>query len=88
MGGGLQKFQMDSMEWWMESMEWGMDSMWNPPGIHGIHVEFHVESMESMLAETTANSWFHGHHGFHMECRYIHHGFHGQVHMDSMEWSI
>ena len=30
MGGGLQKFQMDSMEWWMESMEWGMDSMWNP----------------------------------------------------------
>ena len=27
MGGGLQKFQVDSMEWGMDSMEWGMDSM-------------------------------------------------------------
>ena len=27
MGGGLQKFQVDSMEWWMDSMEWWMDSM-------------------------------------------------------------
>jgi hypothetical protein len=27
----------------------------------------HVESMESMLAEASANLLFHGHHGFHME---------------------
>ncbi|KIJ90014.1 hypothetical protein K443DRAFT_117222, partial [Laccaria amethystina LaAM-08-1] len=27
----------------------------------------HVESMESMLAEASANLLFHGHHGFHVE---------------------
>jgi len=45
----------------------------------------HMESMESMLAEASANLLFHGHHGFHMEWGHIHLGFHGQVHMDSME---
>ena len=32
----------------------------NPYGIH-------VESMESIMAESSANLLFHGHHGFHME---------------------
>ena len=86
-----------------------MESMWNPwnpspipCGIHGIHHQFHVESMEWMLAGTTANSLFHGHHGFHVEWSWNAHGmvnsiwnpllfhldstgFHGLVHMDSME---
>ena len=34
-----------------------------------------------MLAETPANFLFHGHHGFHMDST----GFHGTVHIDSME---
>ena len=45
---------------------------------------FHMESMEGMLAETPANFLFYGHHGFHMECRHIHLGFHGTVYMDSI----
>ena len=28
---------------------------------------FHMESMESLLAEASANLLFHGHHGFHVE---------------------
>ena len=39
----------------------------------------HLESMESMLAETTANSLFHGHHGFHVEW-----SWNGQFHMESI----
>jgi len=39
----------------------------NPYGIHGIHQVFHVETMESLLAEASANLLFHGHHGFHVE---------------------
>ena len=42
-------------------------SMWNPCGIHGIHLEFHVESMESTLAGASAVFLFHSHHGFHVE---------------------
>ena len=49
-------------------------SVWNPCGIHGIHQEFHMESMEWMLAETPANFLFHGHHGFHMEWGWNGHG--------------
>ena len=49
-------------------------SIWNPCGIHGIHQEFHMESMEWMLAETPANFLFHGHHGFHMEWGWNGHG--------------
>ena len=44
MGGGLQKFQMDSMEWWMESMEWGMDSIILVDGFHGMGEGFHTFS--------------------------------------------
>ena len=32
-----------------------------------MHHQFYVESIESMLAETTANLGFHGNHGFHVE---------------------
>ena len=49
-------------------------SVWNPYGIHGIHQEFHMESMEWMLAETPANFLFHGHHGFQMEWGWNGHG--------------
>ena len=35
MGGGLQKFQVDSMEWGMDSMEWG-------DGFHGMGDGFHT----------------------------------------------
>ena len=34
-GDGLQKFQVDSMEWWMDSMEWG-------DGFHGMGDGFHT----------------------------------------------
>jgi len=34
---------------------------------YGFHQVFHVESMESLLAEASANLLFHGHHGFHVE---------------------
>ena len=33
-GDGLQKFQMDSMEWCMDSIEWWMDSMVFSHGFH------------------------------------------------------
>ena len=33
----------------------------------GIHLEFHVESMESTLAGASAVFLFHSHHGFHVE---------------------
>ena len=39
-----------------------------------IHLDFHLECMESMLAETTANSLFHGHHGFPVEWSWNGHG--------------
>ena len=39
MGGGLQKFQMDSMEW-------GMDSIILVDGFHGMGDGFHTFSME------------------------------------------
>ena len=48
-----------------------MDSMWND---HGMVNSIWNPSLFHM--DST---------GFHMECRHIHHGFHGQVHMDSME---
>ena len=34
MGGGLQKFQVDCMEWGMDCMEWGMDSILFVDGFH------------------------------------------------------
>jgi len=34
----------------------------------------HVESMESIMAESSANLLFHGHHGFHMEGSWNGHG--------------
>ena len=51
-----------------------MESIWNPYGIHGIHQEFHMESMEWMLAETPANFFFHGQHGIHVEWWWNGHG--------------
>ena len=42
MGGGLQKFQVDSMEWWMDSMEWLMDSILLVDGFHGMVDGFHT----------------------------------------------
>ena len=48
-----------------------MDSMWNEDGmVHSTWIP-HGFHMDST--------------GFHMECRHIHYGFHGTVHMDCME---
>ena len=48
-----------------------MDSMWNDHGM--------VNSIWNPLLFHPDST------GFHMEFRHIHHGFHGQVHMDSMD---
>ena len=79
----------------MESM-W---NPWNPSaipsGIHGMnvgwdHSQFIVPWTSwipyGMIMEWSWNGQFHmDSTAFHMEFRHIHHGIHGQVHMDSME---
>ena len=42
MGGGLQKFQVDSMEWGMDSMEWGDGFHGMGDGFHGMGDGFHT----------------------------------------------
>ena len=51
-----------------------MESMWNDHGMVNSIWNSSLFPMDST--------------GFHMESKHIHHGFHGKVHMDSMEWSI
>ena len=59
---------LNQRQWvWQRSLPSPGYSIWNPCGIHGIHQEFHMDSMEWMLAESPANFSFHGHHGFHVE---------------------
>ena len=41
MGGGFQKFQVESMEWGMDSMNWGMDSILFLNGFHEMGDGFH-----------------------------------------------
>ena len=56
--------------------------------------EIHVESMEWMLAGTTANSLFHGHHGLHVEWSWNGHGMVHSIwnpslfHMDSTGFHV
>ena len=79
----------------VESMESISNSIWNPWNecwLRAQLISYSMDIMDSMWnGHGMINStWIpHGFHmdptGFHMECRHIHLGFHGTVHMDSME---
>ena len=79
----------------VESMESIRNSIWNPWNEYWLRaqpISYSMDIMDSMWNEhgMINSTWIpHGFHmdstGFHMECRHIHLGFHGTVHMDSME---
>ena len=79
----------------MESMESIKNSIWNPWNecwLRPQPISYSMDIMDSMWNEDGMinSTWIpHGFHmdstRFHMECRHIHLGFHGTVHMDSME---
>ena len=64
-----------------------MESMWNPWNEYWLRpqpISYSMDMMDSMWNEDEMikSTWIpHGFHmdsiGFHMECRHIHHGFHG-----------
>ena len=76
----------------MESIKNSIWNPWNECRLRPQPISYSMDIMDSMWNEDgmVNSTWIpHGYHmdstGFHMECRHIHYGFHGTVHMDSME---